>query len=164
MKPLFAFIALMLFTLPLQAHEIAAGSLEIIHPSIPATPPHPMTAAGYMAISNSGAEADRLIGIETPIAAQATLHATQVDAGGYARMVPLDGLDIPAGDTVVLEPGATHVMFMGLDHALKEEDSVPATLVFQHAGRVEITFAVTPPDGAMDHSAHGGGSQGQAGN
>lgn len=156
MKALGNLIVLFFLALPVRAHEVTAGALEIIHPSIQPTAPNAMSAAGYMAVSNNGDQPDRLVAIEAGIARQASLHTTEIGADGVARMMQLDGLDIPAGETVVLETGGMHVMFMGLAHGVAKGEMVPATLVFERAGRVEVEFSADPAEGAMDHSTHGG--------
>ena len=161
MRPILGAFAGLLAALALStsalAHGVTAGEIEIIHPAIPAPAATAKAAAGYMAIANNGPTPDRLIGIETPAAASTMLHTTEHGADGVARMVHLPALEIPAEDTVVLEPGGMHVMLMGLTAPLTEGEMVPATLVFEHAGRVAIAFMVDPPGGAdhstMDHSA-----------
>ena len=138
------------------AHDYAAGDLEIIHPSVPQPSVSATTAAGYFSVTNHGAVDDRLIGVETLAAAAGSLHLSQVDDQGVASMVALDGLDIPAGGTVTLEPGALHLMLTGLTAPLTDGQMVPATLIFAHAGRVAVVFLVTPPGGghgAKDHTA-----------
>ena len=158
-KLIIALTAALLLSPVALAHEVQVGDLEIIHPAIPLPPRSAPTAAGYMAIANNGAVPDRLIGVEVPMAESASLHRTEVGADGIARMLPLEAVAIPANDTVLFEQGAMHVMMMGLSAPLNEGDMVPATLFFEHAGRVEIAFMVDPPDGtdhgAMDHSAMG---------
>ncbi len=146
------------FALPLQAHEETVGDLQFIHPHIPQPAVSAKTAGGYMAIINNGAEADRLIGIETGIAAKAELHESKVDANGVGSMTRLDGADIPAGGTLSLERGGLHVMLFGLTKPLKDGERHKATLIFEKAGRVEIEFMIDPPAGqGADHdaTAHG---------
>ncbi len=167
MKQILGFVAaLMLTTTATFAHGVSAGKLEIIHPNIPQPTASAKSAAGYMAIANDGTEADRLIGVETPIAKSAMLHTTEHSADGVARMMHVEALEIPAGDTIVLEPGGMHVMLMGLTGAMVEGDMIPATLIFEHAGRVEMEFMVDPPGGVdhskMDHGAMGGAADGDA--
>lgn len=141
------------------AHGVTVGTMEIIHPAIPAPPAGAKSAAGYLEIVNAGGAADRLLGVETAIAKRAMLHATDHGADGVARMIHLDAIDIPAGGTVLLEPGGLHIMLMGLTGPLTEGDMIPATLVFERAGRVAIEFSVDAPVGMdhsrMDHSAAG---------
>lgn len=155
----FGLIASLMLTSSALAHGVTAGDIEIIHPNIPQPAASAQAAAGYMGISNSGHDADKLIAIETPAAQSAMLHGTEHGTDGVARMVPLEGLEIPAGDTVVLEPGGMHVMLMGLTGPLTEGQMVPGVLVFEKAGRVEMEFMVDPASGAdhstMDHAAMG---------
>ena len=44
------------------AHEYKIGTLEIGHPWARATPKGASVAAGYLKVTNTGKEADRLIG------------------------------------------------------------------------------------------------------
>ena len=144
---------------PAPAHEIRIGDLEIIHPAIPLPPPGAPSAAGYMVIAYSGPQPDRLVGIEVPRARSASLHRTEVSPDGIARMRPVKTVEIPADEIVSFEQGGMHVMLMGLTAPLHEGEMVPATLIFDHAGRIEIAFMVDPADGAdhgaMDHAAMG---------
>lgn len=152
-------IAALLLAHPVHAHGVTVGDLEIIHPNIPQPASSAMAAAGYMGISNAGDEADRLIGVETTVAQSAMLHKTEVNADGVASMAHVEGIDIPANDTVVLESGGYHIMLMGLTQELIEGQMVPGVLIFEKAGRVEMEFAIDPPGGVdhstMDHSAMG---------
>lgn len=152
-------VAALLLAAPVHAHGVTAGDLEIIHPNVPQPAATAMAAAGYMGISNAGDQPDRLIGVETPVAQSAMLHKTEVNAEGVASMSHVEAIDIPANDTVVLESGGYHVMLMGLTQELTEGQMVPAVLIFEQAGRVEIEFAIDPPGGVdhstMDHSAMG---------
>ncbi len=166
MKTFLGLLAALLLSTPVLAHSVAKGSIEIIHPNIPQPAAGAMAAAGYMGISNTGEHPDRLIGVETPAAQSAMLHQSMVDANGVASMAHVEALEIPAQDTVVLEPGGYHIMLMGLTQPLVEGQMVPAVLVFEQAGRIEMSFMVDPADGAdhttMEHSAMGHGPDGAA--
>ena len=152
--PLLALCAAVVLATGAQAHGVTVGGLEIIHPNILAPAPAAKSAAGYLAIANEGTTADRLIGIEVPSVHHAELHMTEHSADGVARMKHVDTIDIPPGETVLLERGGMHIMLMGLTAPLVEGQMVPATLIFEQAGRVEVEFSVDPADGA-DHSAMG---------
>ena len=154
MKPVLALLASLVLAGPAVAHEITVGDLEIIHANIPQPAASAKSAGGYMAIVNNGTETERLIGIETGIAAKADVHESKVDANGVGTMEPVPALEIPAGQTVNLEQGGYHIMFMGLTGPLTEGEMKKATLLFEHAGRVEIEFMIDPPvgEGEMDHS------------
>lgn len=136
------------------AHEFTLGALTIGHPYAVETAPTAKTAAGYLSVSNAGPDADRLIAVEADFP-QTTLHVTETDASGVSRMSQVEAIEIPAGATVALEPRGGHVMFMGLAAPMAAGDKVPATLVFEKAGRIAVEFNVEPRSAdAPDHSAH----------
>ncbi len=149
-KTLFLIAALLFGTAGL-AHDYTAGDLKITHPNIPQPATTAPTAAGYLAITNTGTTPDRLTGITAGFAEMAMLHQSKVDDSGVASMTHLDGINIPPGGTVTLEPGSLHIMFMGLASPLLEGTPLPATLTFENAGEVVVEFMVEPAQGA----AHG---------
>lgn len=132
-------IAAALFTTPALAHEYELGGLSIGHPYAIASTGK--TAAGYLSVSNAGPDADRLIAIETEFP-RAEVHRTEKGANGVMRMSPVGELEIPAGETVSLEPGGLHIMLMGLERPLSEGENVAATLVFESAGEIPVNFQV----------------------
>lgn len=159
------FSLMLLFALvqPLFAHEFKAGDLEIGHPWSRATPEGAKVAAGYFKISNSGAEADRLVAVTGEIAGRTEIHEMAVDADGVMTMRPLaGGVEIPAGGAVTLEPGGIHVMFMDLKQGPKEGERFKGTLTFEKAGSVDVEFAVEAmgghgsQDAGDSHESHGG--------
>lgn len=159
MKRLFVLATALFLAAPALAHEIVVGDLQLIHPHIPQPAASAKTAGGFMAIVNNGAEADRLVGVESGIAAKSEVHESRVDENGVGTMTHIEALEIPAGGTVSLERGGYHVMFMGLTGTLTEGEMHKATLIFEKAGRVEIEFQIDPPmgKGEMDHSTMGHG-------
>lgn len=167
MKRILALAAALILATPVLAHEVKVGDLEFIHPHIPQPAASAKSAGGYMAIVNSGAGADQLIGVETEIAAKAEVHESKVGADGVGTMEPVASLEIPAGGTVSLERGGYHIMLMGLTGPLVEGEMHKVTLIFEKAGRVEIEFMIDPPMGegmdamdgmeGMDHSKMGSG-------
>lgn len=167
MKRILAVAASLLLAVPVLAHEVKVGDLQFIHPHIPQPAATAKAAGGYVAIVNEGSEPDRLIGVETDIAAKAEVHESKVDANGVGTMEPVPALDIPAGETVSLERGGYHVMLMGLTGTLTEGEMHKVTLIFEHAGPVEIEFMIDPPMGddmgGMDHSKTDGMTEGSTG-
>ncbi len=154
-----ALAAVLLIAGPSLAHETRVGDLVISHANIPQPAASAKSAGGYMAIGNNGTEPERLIGVEAGFAATADVHESKVDASGVGTMEPVPALDIPPGQTVNLEHGGYHIMFMGLAGPLVKGEMKKATLIFEHAGRVEIEFMIDPPmgEGEMDHSKMGTG-------
>ncbi len=127
------------------ASEVTLGDLTIGTPFAFATSPNASAAGGYMTITNTGTEADTLIAVEADFAGP-MLHKTTVDDQGVARMEhQMGGIEIPAGETVELAPGGLHVMFMQLSEQMVEGESRTATLIFEKAGPVEVSFDILRP-------------------
>lgn len=141
------------FALPAFAHDgVMVDDAYAISASASAT-----SGAAFMVIENHSDEPDRLIGVETPAADLAQLHTHIMDANGVAKMVEVpEGWEIPPGGTLELKRGGNHVMLMGLKAPLVDGKTIPLTLIFKHAGKVEVDVPVDqnhkPGDGAMGMS------------
>ncbi len=92
----------------------------------------------FMVLTNTGSESDQLVAASAPIAPAASLH----DHAGSGHMTPLAAIEVAAGGSVVLKPGALHVMFMHLEPMPAEGASFPLTLRFARAGEVTVTVDV----------------------
>lgn len=124
------------------AHDFRVGDLTLDHPWARATPHGAKVAGGFVAIANKGAADDRLVSATAEIADTTEIHSMAMN-NGVMTMRPLpDGLILPAGGEVALEPGGYHLMFIGLKKMLKQGDSFTGTLTFENAGTVEVTFTV----------------------
>ncbi|MDH1902476.1 copper chaperone PCu(A)C [Comamonas aquatica] len=102
----------------------------------------------------------RLVGVRTPAAAVGEIHEMKME-GDVMRMRALDGLDLPAGQTVELKPGGLHLMFQQLKAPLQEGTQVPVTLVFQDAQGAESRLHLQVPVQRMapkggEAAGHGG--------
>lgn len=144
---------------PAAADDVTAGDLRIGRPWTRAVGERAPTAAGYMAIRNTGSTPDRLLGAESPRATRIELHEMSV-TDGVMRMRPLpDGIALPSGDEIRLAPGGLHLMIIGPQGGFVQGTTIPATLIFARAGRVQVELAVQAP-GARDagtadkHSGH----------
>ena len=94
----------------------------------------------YLTVTDTGAP-DRLLGVSTPVAERAELHESFTQ-GGVMKMRPADAAPVAPNKPLRLVPGGYHIMLMGLKQPLKEGDTFPITLKFQHAGEVEATALV----------------------
>jgi hypothetical protein len=124
-----------------------------------ATPGAAKTAAIYLTVTNTGTTPDTLEGTaSTPAAEHADLHEMKM-ANGVMEMRPLKSLTIAPGKSVTLAPGGYHIMLTGLKAPLKEGQSVPLTLTFEHAGTQQVTASVAKV-GAMHAGDTSSGSAG----
>ena len=131
----------LLLALPLLIAAGDAPSLQIEHPWARASAGAAKTGAAYLTITDSGAP-DRLTGASTPVAATAELHESMSGDMGMMKMRPVPGLPVAPGKPVKLAPGGYHIMLMGLKAPLKQGDSFPLTLTFEHAPPMTVTVAV----------------------
>lgn len=139
MKEFLAIAAMLLVAAPAWADS---NGITVDQVWARATPGGAKTAAIYLTVSNSGTSADVLEGVaSTPVAEHAELHEDKV-ANGVMRMRSLKSLTIEPGKSVVLRPSTYHIMLTGLKAPLKEGQTVPLTLTFDHAGKQEVTASV----------------------
>jgi len=115
--------------------------------------------AAYMDITSS--EGDQLVGVSVPasIAARAEIHEMvpaevpmddsmdeSMDDGemdmGAMVMQQIMALDLPAGETVSLEPGGYHVMLIDLAEPLAEGDTFNVTLDFAESDDLTVEVVV----------------------
>ncbi|MDQ0327508.1 copper(I)-binding protein [Rhodopseudomonas julia] len=134
------------------AGPIKVGDLTISDAWTRATPPGAPSAGGYLTISNAGSKPDRLVSVSAPFAEESAVHAMSMQDGVMRMRAMSEGLEIRPGESVTLEPGGNHVMFMGLETTLTAGKAVPVTLTFEHAGKVELDLptaaigATHPPE------------------
>jgi copper(I)-binding protein len=127
---------------------INAGALQIEAPWLRATPSGAKVGAGYLRITNTGSEPDRLTAASMSLAARGEVHEMTTQ-NGVMHMGPVaGGLAIEPGKSVELKPGGFHVMFLDLKGVLKEGQSVEVTLTFEKAGNVTVPFFVQGLGGA----------------
>jgi periplasmic copper chaperone A len=100
-------------------------------------------AAVYLSLENAGTQAEKLIGVESPVASMAMLHETR-EAGGQSQMRALTSILLPPGGAVAFSPGGKHIMLHGLTHPLKVGERVPLVLVFASGVRLNVVALVRP--------------------
>jgi periplasmic copper chaperone A len=117
-------------------------SISVEHAWSRATPVGANVAVGYFTIKNNGATPDRLISITTDIASHSTIHQMSMTDSMMKMRQVTEGLPVQANGAVVLEPGSYHLMFNDLKRPLRQGEHFSATLVFEKAGKVDVTFEV----------------------
>ncbi|WP_454855980.1 copper uptake system-associated protein [Rhizobium binxianense] len=140
------------------AEGFTAGDIRIEHAASHAMVPGARVGDGYLTITNNGDRSDKLVSASSDRAGSVQLHRMKIDNGIMVMRELKDGLDIPAHQTVRLEPDY-HLMFMDVEKPFRQGEEVKATLTFEKAGRLEVRFAVgriagpLDADGENDHSA-----------
>lgn len=103
-------------------------------------------AAVYFTVSSG--TADRLVGVSTGVAGSVEIHETVMGDEGTMGMSRVDGLDIPAEGTLVLEPGGLHLMLLDADR-LDVGETIELTLTWETAGEQTIEVEVVDPADTM---------------
>jgi copper(I)-binding protein len=136
------------------AHSFKLGDIAIGHPYARATAPGQPTGGAYLRLENRGTQGDRLVSATADVAKAVELHEMTMQ-GDVMRMRQVDTVEVPAGQSVVLEPGGLHMMLVGLKAPLKEGDRFPMTLKFEKAGEVKVDVVVDSAlAGPKKHDKH----------
>ncbi|WKE66266.1 copper chaperone PCu(A)C [Gallaecimonas kandeliae] len=114
-----------------------AGELEVENPWVRLMPPGVATTAAYMKLRNQGSKAVTIQKVESTDAGKVMLHGYRND-GDKLHMVPMDSLTLAPGEVVSLEPGALHLMLMGLTHGLSEGQPLTLTLYYSDGQSQQI--------------------------
>ena len=133
-------IASLLSAAEAQAHGYHIGNLEIVHPAIMVPQANSDCTCAHVKIINHGHETEYFLGAVIAVAQSARLiHVADHDH------------DISAPSAVPIAPGATldlhrheWCLFLSNIHAGLEADMgmYPASLMFRHAGTIEVEFMV----------------------
>jgi copper(I)-binding protein len=103
-----------------------------------------VTSAGAAYMDITATETDRLIGasVDSSLAAAVEVHETSMNDEGAMMMQQVVGIDLPAGETVKLEPGGYHIMLLELVEPLETGQTYTLTLQFAESGDQEIEVEV----------------------
>jgi len=106
-----------------------------------------MADAGAAYLRITSPDADRILSasVSPSIAAAVEVHET-VMTGDAMAMQQVESIELPAGETVSLEPGGYHVMLLQLADPLEVGEVFDLTLMLENAG--EVTVAVEVRDEA----------------
>lgn len=90
------------------------------------------TSAAYMQLTNNSDADITLTSVEVALAGATELHETVVE-NDIARMIEQEsGIMIPAGETVLLQPGGFHVMLLNLEGDFVDGETTEIILTFDN--------------------------------
>jgi periplasmic copper chaperone A len=124
------------------APVLSFAQVAVGDPWVRATVPQQQASGAFMTLT--APQGARLVGASSPVAGVVEVHEMKRE-GDVMRMRAIDGLDLPAGRAVKLEPGGYHVMLMSLKQTLNAGETVPLTLIFESADRSRQTVEVKAP-------------------
>lgn len=110
-----------------------------------------MTGA-FGVITNSGPNDVTLISVSSAASGMSELHETLMnDAGEMVMSQKEDGFTIAAGKSLLLEPGANHIMLMDLTGPITAGAEVSFTLTFSDDSTLEFTAPAKDYSGANEN-------------
>jgi len=132
---------------------VVAGELVRVSGAwVPPTVPGQTVGAAYMQLRS--AQAATLVKVEADVAAAAEIHQMTME-NDVMRMRKLDQVELPAGRTVELSPGARHLMLVDLRRPLKAGDTVKLELTLRlgdgRTVRETVVAPVTPKPRRASH-------------
>jgi copper(I)-binding protein len=122
------------------SYAALASDLVITDAWSPQAPPGRMMA-GFMHLENRGPEPIVLTHAESERFGRVEIHTMSMD-DGVMRMRELDSLELPAGNTVVLEPGGLHLMLMQPEGQFELGDRFELVLIDASDQRWPVTLEV----------------------
>lgn len=152
------------FISPAMAHESKAGNIAIVHAFATPTLAGTSTGAAYITnLENTGEVPDRLLRASSPVAGRVELHTMTMDAQGVMRMREADGIVLAPHVPVRMKPGmGVHLMLVDMKRPLKEGESFPMTMEFEHSGKAEVKVVVQAYKPSADAMASMPGMGGMA--
>lgn len=135
-------IACALLLLPALTVQAGGDKVRIEGAWARATAPGQAVGAAYMTLTSR--DDLTLIKVESPAAEFVEIHKMSM-RNGIMEMRMLEELKLPAGQTVKLEPGGFHLMFIDLKKPLQDGTSVAFTLHLKDAAGKTSLQGVSVP-------------------
>lgn len=132
----FAFGSTSSMDLKAEAHLVFRNSVMNV------TKVHAKVTAGYVSIENLGTQDEVLISVKTDFAQISEIHEMKHVNGIMKMRKVTSGLTIKPKNTVHLEKGGFHLMFMKMSKHLSPDDIVSVDLKFRDAGWITVDFLV----------------------
>ncbi|MFJ4920574.1 copper chaperone PCu(A)C [Streptomyces sp. NPDC088725] len=126
----------------------SASTSHSVSASVPGVPklkvsgafmPQPVSdlAAGFLVVTNSGGAADRLTSVTSDLSDSITIHRTE-----NQRMTEVKSFAVPAGGTLDLRRGGSHIMFAKLTRRPEQGQKVSIELHFEKTGLLKVELPV----------------------
>lgn len=126
---------------------VKVGDIEVSGGFAKAMLPGQPVGGGFFSVKNNGSADDRLVSVTSPTSGEVQIHEMAMQDNVMKMRQLKDGVAIPAGQTVELSPGNLHLMFQKVKTPFKQGDTVPVTLTFEKAGKVDLVLNVLSAQG-----------------
>ena len=120
-------------------------------------PPVSQNSAAYFTLHNHGDKTATLVSASSDVAAAVEIHNV-VKQGEVMSMQKQDKVEVGSHKSVQFQPGAYHVMLIGLKKPLLEREAVILTLHFADGASLNVPLTVSKDPGQSgndaDHQHH----------
>ena len=152
-------------TTTLMTSSAFASGLDVSQAWARASAGAAQAGGAFMAVTNTNEHDHMLLSASSDVAKRVELHNHTME-NGMMKMRKVEGINLPAGGTIMLQPGGYHVMLMGLHAPLKEGSTFPVTLTFDNGKDVTVDVVVKATTAmnsgmGMGHGAHGAHGMGK---
>ena len=131
-----------------------AGTFSIHAPMVRMVPPGQSVSAAFMILHNHVIKERSIVAAYSDVAAAVELH-NHIMEDGMMKMRRVDAIVIPGHGEVVLQPGGSHIMLIGLTRSLEMGEKVAIELEFADGERLSFEAPVQMAPGGHDQANHG---------
>ena len=100
--------------------------------------------AAFMTLVNEDGQDHHVISASSDVAERIELH-THIMDGDVMMMREVEAYDLPAGESVTLEPMGHHIMLMGLKAPLKAGEHFPLSLSLKDGSTLDVDVIIKNP-------------------
>ncbi len=121
--------------------SIFSKNIETSKEFIRLSSPFAQVTAGFLEIKSNYKKDIKIIKAESDFSKHTELHDMKME-NSKMTMFAFDFVKIPAHSTMVFEKGYKHIMFIGLNERLKENDIKTIKLFFDNGDSVDVKMKV----------------------
>jgi copper(I)-binding protein len=122
--------------------QTLAAEIEILNATVRQPLPGRTVSAGYFSIQNQSNQQISVMTASSPWFEKVELHQHRL-VDGMMRMASVDSINIPASQTVHLQPGGLHLMLFKPKRDLQLDQQVPIELQLADGHTIAISAVVT---------------------
>lgn len=134
-------LALLSVTPALAQAAAPTADVQVSDAYIRTMPPGRTTTAGFLAVTNNSGQSCQLLGATSTVSKRLEFHEHQ-HMQGMIKMRPVSMVVVPAGETVVFEPGALHIMLFNIDAEIQAGDITQMQLITDQCGSISFDAEV----------------------
>ena len=132
---------------------VCTAELVVSDATVRLLPPGVPNTSAYLTVKNTSSKDIILVSGKADFVKTAELH-NHIMKGEVMRMEKQEQVVVPAGETLVFQPGGLHMMLFGLNTSLKEGQTVKLSLVDKNDVETKFEAKVVMPGQESNHAHH----------